>query len=170
MDNDLVALAYRLQADARHDKQMSLGLIADGNPTLAKFPTDKGLDAKPTFPASSIRHLLYEFLAKAEYAYDYGMPQWIAKIDYAFKFMHFEKLFLGRHKFYHFRLWYRDELSDYVKSILLDERTLRRSYLNKTAIERVVNDHTKGYQNYTTEITQLLTIELIQRQLIENIY
>jgi len=170
MDNDLVALAYRLQADARKDKQMSLRLIADGNPTLAKFPTDKGLDAKSIFPISSIRHLLYEFLAKAEYAYDYGMPQRLAKIDCALKFLHFEKLFLGRHKFYHFRLWYRDILSDYVKAILLDQRTLNRSYLNRTAVERVVNDHTKGYQNFTTEITQLLTIELIQRQLIENTY
>lgn len=170
MDNDLVALLYRLQADARKDKQMSLRLITDGNPTLAKFPTDKGLDAKSIFPMSSSRHLLYEFLAKAEYAYDYGMPQWLAKIDHAFKFMHFEKLFLGRHKFYHFRLWYRDELSDYVQSILLDERTLSRPYLNRTAVERIVNDHTKGYRNFTTEITQLLTLELIQRQLIENIY
>lgn len=167
MDNDLVALAYRLQADARHDKKMSLRLIAEGNQTLAKFPTDKGLDAEPIFPVSSIRHLLYEVLAKAEYAYDYGMPQWLAKIDYAFKFMHLEKLFSGRHKFYHFRLWYRDILADYVKSILLDERTLSRSYLNRMAVEQVVKAHTKGYQNYTTEITQLLTLELIQRLLIE---
>jgi len=81
--------------------------------------------------------------------------------------MHFEKLFLGRHKFYHFRLWYRDELSDYVKAILLDDRTLNRPYLNRNIVEDFVKGHTKGYRNYTTEITQLLTLELIQRLFIE---
>lgn len=170
MDNDFVALLYRLQTDIRRSKAMSLKLISDGNASLVKILTDKGLGGNTIFPITTLTHLYYEFLAKAEYAYDYGMPQWLASIDYAFKFMHFEKLFLGRHKFYHFRLWYRDELSDYVTSILLDERTLSRSYLNRTAVERIVNDHTRGYRNYTTEITQLLTIELIQRQLIENIY
>ena len=170
MDNDFVALLYRLQTDIRRSKVMSLNLISDGNASLAKILTDKGLGGNAIFPISTLTHLYHEFLAKAEYAYDYGMPQWLTKIDHAFKFMHFEKLFLGHHKFYHFRLWYRDKLSNYVKSILLDERTLSRPYLNRTAVERVVNDHINGYRNFTTEITQLLTIELIQRQLIENLY
>ena len=167
MDNDFVALLYRLQTDIRRSKAMSLKLISDGDASLAKILTDKGLGGNAIFPISTLTHLYYGFLAKAEYAYDYGMPQWLAKIDYTFKFMHFEKLFLGRHKFYHFRLWYRDELSDYVKAILLDGRTLSRPYLNRAAVERVVYAHTKGYRNFTTEITQLLTIELIQRLLIE---
>ena len=54
-----------------------------------------------------------------------------------------------------------------VKAILLDDRTLNRPYLNRKTIEEVVKGHTKGYRNYTIEITQLLTIELIQRLLIE---
>lgn len=167
MDNDFVALLYRIQKDIRRSKAMSLKLISDGDASLAKILTDKGLGGNTIFPISILTHLYYEFLAKAEYAYDYGMPQWLTIFDHTFRFMHFEKLFLGRHKFNHYRVWYRDELADYVKAILLDDRTLNRPYLNRTAVECLVKGHTKGYRNFTTEITQLLTIELIQRLLIE---
>ena len=119
------------------------------------------------FPSNILKRLYYEFLFKAEYAYNYGMPQWLAKLDYLFMFLHFEKLFLGRHKFTHFRIWYRDELGNYIRAILLDERTLSRPYLNRKSVETIVHSHTQGYCNYTTEITQLLTVELIQRLLIE---
>jgi asparagine synthase (glutamine-hydrolysing) len=166
LDNELTALMYRLQADVRKDKQMSLRLIS-GDPAVAKFPTDRGLQAKPIFLFSPIKHFICEFSAKAEYAYDYGMPQWLARLDHLFRFMHFEKLFLGRHKFNHYRVWYRDDLSDYVKTILLDSRTLTRPYLNKKTVEDIVKAHTSGNRNYTTEITQLLSVELIQRLLIE---
>ena len=167
LDNDLVALMYRAPMGARDSKELSLRLIADGNKTLAAIPTDRGYGGNFKFPLSTLLHLYHEFFFKAEYAYNYGMPQWLARLDYTLKYMHFEKLFLGRHKFYHFRLWYRDELADYVKAILLDNRTLNRPYLNRKSIEYIVESHTKGYRNYTTEITKLLTIELIQRLLIE---
>ncbi len=169
LDNDLIALMYRAPMGARDSKDISLRLIADGNSALRAIPTDRGYGGKFKFPLSNIISAYHEFFFKAEYAYNYGMPQWLAQIDYIFKFMHFERLFLGRHKFYHFRLWYRDELAGYVKAILLDHKTLTRPYLNRNAVEYVVESHTKGYRNYTTEITQLLTLELIQRQLIENI-
>ena len=51
-----------------------------------------------------------EFTFKAEYAYDYGMPQWVARIDHVLSPLHLERLFLGRHKYAHYRVWYRDVL------------------------------------------------------------
>jgi asparagine synthase (glutamine-hydrolysing) len=168
LDNDLVSLAYRAPMGILNKKDpLCFRLIEDGNLALGKLITDRGLGGNLKFPISTLVHWYYEFLFKAEYAYDYGMPQWVASFDNAFKFMHFEKLFIGRHKFNHYRLWYRNELSDYVKAILLDDRTLNRPYLNKKAIEEIVKGHTKGNRNYTTEITQLLTVELIQRLLVE---
>lgn len=167
MDNDLVALMYRLQSNLRKDPQMSFRLIADGDPDLLKIETDRGLAINSFSPIFAIRHFIYEFLTKAEYVYDYGMPQWLAGLDHACSFMHFENLFTGIQKFNHNRLWFRNELSAYVKAILLDNRTLNRPYLNRKEVEAVVEGHTKGYRNYTTEISQLLNIELIQRLLIE---
>jgi asparagine synthase (glutamine-hydrolysing) len=118
---------------------------------------------------SKSRHLFQEFTFKAEYAYDYGMPQWLAAADSSVAPLHLERLFLGRHKFSSFRVWYRDQFSAFVKDILLDPRTKSRPYLNGRELERVVEGHTRGNRNYTTEIHKLLTMELIQRQLIEKV-
>ena len=167
MDNDIISLMYRAPAGARNSREIALRLIADGNPALRHIMTDRGYGGDVAFPFSVLPRLYHEFFFKAEYAYNYGMPQWLAGFDYTVKPLHLEKLFLGRHKFYHFRVWYRDELAAYVREILLDERTLSRPYLNRSFIESMVHSHTKGYRNYTTEITRMLTAELIQRVFIE---
>jgi asparagine synthase (glutamine-hydrolysing) len=104
-----------------------------------------------------------EFTFKAEYAYDYGMPQWLARIDHVFAPLHLERLFLGRHKFCHYRTWYRDDLAHYVRSMLLDERSLSRPYLKRNTVEDLVSHHLRGDRNHTTEITKLLTLELMHR-------
>jgi asparagine synthase (glutamine-hydrolysing) len=106
---------------------------------------------------------LLEFTFKAEYAYDYGMPQWASRIDNFLSPFHVERLFLGRHKISHFRVWYRDALREYVRGMLLDRRTLSRPYFEPKAVEAIVNGHTKGGLNYTSAIHKLLTLELVQR-------
>jgi asparagine synthase (glutamine-hydrolysing) len=91
------------------------------------------------------------------------MPQWLAQIDHAFAWLHLERLFLGRHKFAHFRVWYRDNLSPYIREMLLDPRTLSRPYIQRNRLETIVEAHVKGTHNYTTEIHRLLTLELQHR-------
>jgi asparagine synthase (glutamine-hydrolysing) len=167
LDNELVALAYQAPSDIALNKELSLRFIADGNPALARIPTDRGVVARPGAYAGRFKVFRQEFMPRAEYVYDYGMPQWFAKVDRLLSPFHLERLFLGRQKFYHFRIWYRDQLSPYVKSVLLDHRTLARPYLNARYVEDIVTAHVKGRGNYTVEIHKLLTSELIQRQLIE---
>ena len=167
-DKDLLSLMYRAPTEVRNSKKFSLRLVADCNSALSAIITDRGAGGTLIPPFSFLTRMYHEFFFKAEYIYNYGMPQWLSTIDYIFKPMHIERLFLGRHKFYHFRVWYRDQLAKYVRDILLDEKTLNRPYLNGVFLENIVNSHTKGYRNYTTEITKMLTIELIQRLFIEN--
>jgi asparagine synthase (glutamine-hydrolysing) len=169
LDNELVDLAYRTPPELVEQNELSLRLAADGNPALKGIPTDRGLTLPAIPMLSKGRHLFQEFTFKAEYAYDYGMPQWLAATDSAVAPLHLERLFLGRHKFSSFRVWYRDQFSTFIKDILLDPRTKSRPYLNRRELERVVEGHTRGYRNYTTEIHKLLTMELIQRQLIEKV-
>jgi asparagine synthase (glutamine-hydrolysing) len=167
LDNDLVALIYQAPPNSVLSQIPALRLVADGNMRLTHIPTDRGLLYRPTPVISKCRHLYQEFTAKAEYAYDYGMPQWLAGIDHMLAPLHPERLFLGRHKFCHFRVWYRDSLSRYLKDILLDSRTLSRPYLNARFLTEMVNSHIEGKRNYTPEIHRVLTAELLQRQLIE---
>jgi asparagine synthase (glutamine-hydrolysing) len=169
LDNDLVRTAFRapnsaiMKSDIFEDNDACVRLIADGNPILRPIPTDRGLAGDTGRWSSPFSRGLLEFTFKAEYAYDYGMPQWLARIDHILSPLHLEKLFLGRHKFSHFRIWYRDTLSRYVKEILLDSRTLSRPYIQPKALEAIVRGHLKGDRNYTTEIHRLLTLELQHR-------
>jgi asparagine synthase (glutamine-hydrolysing) len=167
LDNEFVKTVFRAPASATLSNETSLRLIEDGNPVLRRIRTDFGVAAESGIvPASLVRQYM-TFTFKAEYAYDYGMPQWIAQIDHLFAPLRLERLWLGRHKFYHFRVWYRDALSKYVQEMLLDPLTLSRPYLDRKAVEAVVRGHVKGDRNYTTEIHKLLSLELLHRLLID---
>jgi asparagine synthase (glutamine-hydrolysing) len=167
LDNELVRLAFRAPASALTGDNLSVRLIADGDPALAHIPTDRGVGGERGHLGAALSRGLYQLSRKAEYAYDYGMPHSLARIDRLAQALHLERLFLGRHKFYHFRVWYRDVLAGYVRDILLDPRTLARPYLERAAVEMVVRHHLKGDRNYTTEIHKLLTLELVHRLFVD---
>jgi len=167
LDNDLVRINFRAPASAVGNNGVRLRLIKDGNPGLRQIRTDIGVGGKhEAFPGAIVRRY-QDFTFKAEYAYDHGMPQWVARIDHALAPFHLERLFLGRHKFYHFRVWYRDALSKYVQEMLLDRLTLSRPYLDRKAVEAMVRGHLIGNRNYTTEIHKLLSLELLHRLFID---
>ena len=165
-DNDLVALAYQTPANLLHNEP-ALRLIADGNRGLGKMGTDRGLAFQSVPGVNRMLHWYQEFMFKAEYAYDYRMPQWVARIDHAFAPLHLERLFLGRHKFHHFRVWYRDQLSRWLRETLLDSNARARAYLRPNRLEEILKAHTSGQRNYAFEIHKILTLEFIQRTLIE---
>jgi asparagine synthase (glutamine-hydrolysing) len=163
LDNEFVRTVFRAPEAAVTGNDISLRLIGDGDATLRKICTDRGYGGTRSGIYSSAAQKFIEFTVKAEYAYDYGMPQWLAKIDHFVSPLQIERLFLGRHKFAHFRVWYGGPLSEYVREMLLDSRTLGRRYLNSAAVEAMVLSHTNGQGNYTSEIHQLLTLELMHR-------
>src|SRR5271157_4471148 len=174
LDNDVVRVAYRapnaamVKSDLFEDDRECSRLIADGSKKLQEVPTDRGLGGRPGRCYAPIARGLLEFTFRAEYAYDYGMPQWLARIDHSLAPLHLERLFLGRHKFCHFRVWYRDALSDYVRDMLLDSRSLARPYLDGKTSEAIVQGHTREGRNYTTAIHKLLTLELLHRLFLDS--
>ena len=167
LDNEFVRTAFRAPKPVLSQRDTAnidvcLRLIADGNPALRQMRTDRGLGGGHGLWANAERQFL-EFTFRSEYAYDYGMPQWLARVDHSLAALRLERLFLGRHKFAHYRVWYRDALSGYVRETLLDARSLSRPYLKKDRVEAIVNGHVRGHRNYTTELSKLLTLELIHR-------
>jgi asparagine synthase (glutamine-hydrolysing) len=168
LDNDLVRTVFRAPESALASDEVSFRLVADGKRELTQIPTDRGLLGKRGRLLGAAYHGFFEFLFKAEYAYDMGMPQWVARIDHVFSAFHLERLFLGRHKVFHFRVWYRDALARYVREMLLDPRSLSRPYIGRKRLEEVVRGHLKGDRNYTTEIHKALTLELIHRLFLDN--
>jgi asparagine synthase (glutamine-hydrolysing) len=161
LDNEIVRTVFQAPR-IEQGEDVRLRLIRDGSQELARLRTDRGLGVSNPISSAMLRAYL-EFTFKAEYAYDYGMPQWVAKVDYALSPFHLERLWMGRHKLFHFRWWYRTILANYVQEMLLDSRTLARPYLERKGVEAIVGGHLKGNHNYTTEIHRLLSLELLHR-------
>jgi asparagine synthase (glutamine-hydrolysing) len=166
LDNELVRLVFRAPGSSRSEAAC-LRLIAEGSPALARIRTDRGAGGGLPRPMAALQQAYLNFTFKAEYAYDYGMPETVARVDHALARLHLERLFLGRHKFYHFRVWYRDALAGYVREMLLDDRALSRPYVERGGLRRMVEDHTRGIRNYTTEIHRVLTLEHLHRLFID---
>jgi asparagine synthase (glutamine-hydrolysing) len=167
LDNAFVRTVFRAPASASENNDVCLRLIGDGNSALRNLRTDRGLAGNGNRLIAGAKRQLLEFTFKAEYAYDYGMPQWVARVDHVLSPLHLERMFLGRHKFYHFRVWYRDALAAYLREILLDRSAMSRPYVQPKVLESIVNRHVNGERNYTTEIHKLLSLELIHRQLVD---
>jgi len=167
LDNDFVRTVYRAPEDYASSGDVRLRLIRDGNPALGRVRSDRGVGGNGNRLASTVERAYQEFTFKAEYAYDYGMPQFVARVDHLLSALHLERLFLGRHKLLHFRVWYRDQLADYVRQMLLDPRTLSRPYLQRKTVEKIVDGHLKRGRNYTMPIHKLITLELLHRLFVD---
>ena len=167
LDNELVKTIFRAPQEALASDCISLRMIGDGNPALRRIRTDRGVGGRLPGWVAGAQRAYFDFTFKAEYAWDYGMPQSAVNVDHALSGLHLERLFLGRHKFYHYRTWYRDVLANYVREMLLDSRTLSRPYLNRNVVEDVVKGHLDGTRNFTTTIHKLLTLEHFHRLFID---
>lgn len=166
LDNELVRLAYQAPPGLLLHKQLALRFCSDVKPALEGAPTDRGVLRRPAIVPEKVYQVWKERWPKAEYYFDYGMPQWLAKADRLLSPLRLERFFLGQQKYYHFRTWYRHQLAPTVREVLLDPATLRRPYLNGRRVEQMVSAHTDGAGNYTLEIHKLLSIEFMERYLL----
>jgi asparagine synthase (glutamine-hydrolysing) len=169
MDNDLVRLVYQAPLEAIKSSELSLQLIKDGSPELAKIPTDRGTLGKRRGPVSVFARAYCEFLFKMDYYYSHGMSHWMANLDNSVKWLQLGKVFLGRHKYYHLGVWFREVWADYIRDILLSRNSGVGPYLNKLILEKTINRHIKGDHNFTETISVMLTLEIINRSLIEGV-
>jgi asparagine synthase (glutamine-hydrolysing) len=164
LDNDLVKTVYRAPNVPNINQDSRVHLLLSGNPSLAALRSDRGSRGlNSVFTRAAL-----ELSFKAEYAYDYGMPQWLASLDHILAPLHLERLWVGRHKIFHFRLWYRDQLARYVRDVLFDPRSLSRPYVDRRTVSAIVTRHLNGTHNYTLEIHRLLTLELAHRLFIDS--
>jgi len=67
-------------------------------------------------------------------------------------------------------LLFRNELSGWVREVLLDRRSMERPYLNKSYLEKILTDHTQGKGNHKNAITSLINAELIHRFFIDKLH
>ncbi|CAN5486673.1 asparagine synthase (glutamine-hydrolyzing) [soil metagenome] len=56
--------------------------------------------------------------------------------------------------------WFRGEMKDFVRSVLLSEKSLKRGIVKPDIMERYVNEHTDGIRDHAAQIWTLLMLEL----------
>lgn len=167
LDNAVVALAYRAPRGQEESITPLLNLIMRGNPALDAIQTDRALRRNPVPALSAVNNAWREFTAKAEYAYDYGMPNRLVRADQAVSWLHLEKLFLGRHKFYHFRIWYKNQLRDYLQSFRTTGTATSACY-RPGAMQQLIDRHLAGKSNHTLELHKAIAIGLMEKTLLRS--
>lgn len=60
--------------------------------------------------------------------------------------------------------WYRGENAEYVKDLLLNSKTISTEYINKSYIERIINEHINHKINHRLLIWSLMNFEMWCRQ------
>jgi hypothetical protein len=158
---------YQAPPRLRRTNDVMVRLIYDLSPVLARIRTDMGYGADSSPGLGFLRHLHRYLLFKAEWYYGGGMPHCLARFDHNALAHWLERLFLGSHKIEHYRVWFRDQLFDYVQETLGDRRTASRPYLNRRSYAALVESHRRRSRNYVDEISKLVTLELIHQTLIE---
>jgi len=56
--------------------------------------------------------------------------------------------------------WFRQELHDYVRDVLLSPRARQRDYFDPVAVERLIEQHQRGQRDWGHQLWTLLTFEL----------
>ena len=165
LDNALAQLAYQCPESLCTKADPLLSLISRGDPRLMRIPTDRSLHLSRFGWLGKMAREYREFTAKAEYAFDYGMPKSLVTVDRRLRALRLERLFLGRHKFYHFRTWYRDSLSAQISTLSRSLPTLPSPFVPSVA-QKAISEHTKGTGNHTLAIHKLLSSQLILSRLL----
>ena len=166
MDNDLVSLTYTAPPELRKTSELSLRLIGDLSPKLHEIGTDMGFVGSGSQFLSYPRRLHRYLTFKAEVVYNLGMPDWLGPFDRPL-LRNLAPLFLGWHKIDHFRVWFRDQLHDYVRGMLSGPDIATRPYLKPGSCQKLLDaDRITG--PYVHAVSLLVTLELIHKTLLQS--
>lgn len=175
LDYDFIKVLYKAPSEsldfATNFQQV---LIKEGNPELMLIPATSMIGGSSSVIISKIKSRLIENLILADKIFireklPYNMTHFMGKVDSLLSLFNFDKLVLGFADFRRYRVWYRDQLSEYLKETLLCDRTFNRPYWDKKYLSMVVNNHIYGRGTFLREIRKILQIEMIHRVLLEDI-
>lgn len=63
--------------------------------------------------------------------------------------------------------WFRGELKEHLREVLLDPSTLRRGYFQVSAVQQLIDEHVTGLQDHSRRLWALLCFELWHRQIFD---
>ena len=166
LDNEIVALAYRAPESLRGSPLPAWSVVRNNNHSLSRIPTDMGIVAKASTLGMAPRRIFSKAVCKLDYLYAEGLPHWLSSFDRLFDLVDSRARLFGRHKFLHYRKWFRRELADYIAGTLKEVQTRRSSpFWNFGFLETLAHEHINGRRNFVHEIDAVLTLDAVDRLL-----
>jgi asparagine synthase (glutamine-hydrolysing) len=166
LDNEIVALAYRAPAAIRTSSETAMGLINRNDPALGRIPTDRARRGNLSGLSALLPRAWAEATFKLDYIFNEGMPDRLLPLDSLFGYLNANVQLIGRHKFLHYRRWFRNELAADVRDILSDRITRQSQFWSPQFLDRLADEHIGGHKNYVREINAILSLQAIERLLI----
>jgi asparagine synthase (glutamine-hydrolysing) len=165
LDNDLVALAYRVPATLRRSPLSALRLIKRANPHLARIPTDRGELLGSSGVGRAFRRVFGEVTFKLDYYREEGLPTLLSPFNPLLSSLSSLGI-LGLHKFLPYRRWFREELGSTVLERLSSRRVREAPWWARNVAETLAKAHISGQGNYLRELNAITTLEAIDRLLL----
>ena len=170
LDNEIVALAYRAPESLRGSPLPAWSVVRNNNHSLSRIPTDMGAVAKASTLGMAPRRIFSKAVCKLDYLYAEGLPHWLSSFDRLFDLVDSRARLFGRHKFLHYRKWFRRELAEYIAGTLKEVQTRRSSpFWNFGFLETLAHGHINGRRNYVHEIDAVLTLDAVDRLLFRDL-
>jgi asparagine synthase (glutamine-hydrolysing) len=160
LDTEIVKLAYRAPRGSSHADLCGKWLTSAA-PHMAAIEVDRGQMHRGIRGLGA--RVGAELTFKLEYLSNEGLPNWLAGQDALVDRLS-ARVGVARHKYLHYRRWFRTSLAGYLRQALA--RVAGHSPIwNASRLAAVAADHIDGRQNLTSEINAILTLEAVERQL-----
>jgi asparagine synthase (glutamine-hydrolysing) len=163
LDNELVSLAYRAPAAVRTSPGPALRLIHSEAPALSAIATDRGVSLAAGGVGYALRRFASEAMFKLDYVHKENIPRSLLPFDRAIGRLERVGL-LGLHKYLPYRLWFRNDLADYVATAVSGARSL--PYWSDSFLRLLAREHVHGRRNCIREINPVITLGAVQRLLL----
>jgi asparagine synthase (glutamine-hydrolysing) len=171
-DKDFVMLVFGAPDEYLQNRSVQKLIIKRNCSRLADIPSDKSGYIKSNDMLKNMKlwfiSSIFKSLTVMDKAYlHFDVPNAATRLDPFMKVTGLEKLFLGFSYLDSYRRWVKNELKDFSKKILLDERTLSRPHFNPEFIKKMTSDHFENRANYVSEIGKVISFEIWYRLFVD---
>jgi asparagine synthase (glutamine-hydrolysing) len=168
LDNEIVALAFRAPERVRRSPSSALRFVSASNPNLAAIPTDKWIGGNASPPRRTFNRFVSELTFKLDYFYNEGMPHSLSWLSPVLDSLKAKTKIFGQHKYLHYRSWFRKELAEYMRERVRNAESSGMSFCNVEFLRKISREHIAGTKNYIREINAVLTLEGVERLLLQS--
>jgi len=165
LDNELLKLACTTPLSVRRDSAFPVSLIRSEFPELLAVATDRGEAGNSSVLARALRRGFYAGTFKLDYMLNEGMPNYFPMV---FDLQPIHRALTFGHKYLEYRRWFRGPLRGYAEDTLNNANSFVSGLIGKKAMEHVLAEHASGIKNQLEQINVWLTLELINKHLLQN--